>query len=83
MKIRNCLKFFAIFILILFSINNLNAAEKNYYQDILNDWNVSSLPTQIFVHLDETKVVKDHIIEGYDWVKLIMIYNKIIEKKND
>ena len=52
-------------------------------EDILNDWNVKSLPTQIFVHLNDTNVVKDHIIEGYDWIQLVMIYNKIIEKKND
>ena len=39
MKIRISLKFFAIFILTLFSISNLNSAEKNYYQDIVNDWN--------------------------------------------
>ena len=39
MKIKNNLKLFCIFILILFSISNLNAAEKNYYQDIVNDWN--------------------------------------------
>ena len=39
MKIKNSLKFFAIFISILFSISNLNSAEKNYYQDIVNDWN--------------------------------------------
>ena len=39
MKIKNSLKFFAIFISILFSISTLNSAEKNYYQDIVNDWN--------------------------------------------
>ena len=39
MKIKNSFKFYIGFVLILFSINNLNAEEKNYYQDIVNDWN--------------------------------------------
>ena len=39
MKIKNIFKVYIGFILILFSISNLNATEKNYYQDIVNDWN--------------------------------------------
>ena len=39
MKIKNSFKVYIGFILILFSISNLNATEKNYYQDIVNDWN--------------------------------------------
>ena len=39
MKIKNSFEFYVVFILILFSISNLNAAEKNYYQNIVNDWN--------------------------------------------
>ena len=39
MEIKNSFKVYIGLILILFSINNLNAAEKNYYQDIVNDWN--------------------------------------------
>ena len=39
MKIKNSFKVYIVFILILFSISNLNATEKNYYQDIVNDWN--------------------------------------------
>lgn len=52
-------------------------------EDILNDWNVKALPTQIFVHLDGKNVVKDDIIEGFDWIKFLMTYNKIIENKKD
>ena len=33
------MNFFAVFILILFSFSTLNSEEKNYYQDIVNDWN--------------------------------------------
>ena len=39
MEIKNSFKVYIGLILILFSINNLNATEKNYYQDIVNDWN--------------------------------------------
>tara|TARA_E500000178_G_C16506723_1_gene524045 strand:+ start:127 stop:513 length:387 start_codon:yes stop_codon:yes gene_type:complete len=48
-------------------------------EDILEDWKVESLPTQIFVHINENNVVKDEKIEGYDWIKLKMYYDKIIE----
>lgn len=51
-------------------------------EDIVNDWNISSLPTQIFVHLEDKNVVKDERIEGYDWIKLIMVYNDIKKKKD-
>ena len=50
-------------------------------EQICEDWKVESLPTQIFVHLNDNNVVKDEKIEGYDWIKLIMSYNKIIENK--
>lgn len=52
-------------------------------EEILKDWNVKALPTQVFVFLNGDKVIKNDIIEGYDWIKLLMVYNKIIEKKND
>ncbi len=52
-------------------------------EDILQDWNVSALPTQIFVHLEDKNVVKDEIIEGFDWIKLVMSYKKIIENTSD
>jgi thiol-disulfide isomerase/thioredoxin len=52
-------------------------------EEISSDYKVVSLPTQIFVHLDKNRVVNDHIIEGYDWIKLVMTYNKIIENNNN
>jgi|UniRef100_A0A6C0IV23 thiol-disulfide isomerase/thioredoxin len=52
-------------------------------EEISSDYNISSLPTQIFVHLDKNRVVNDDMIEGYDWIKLVMTYNKIIENKNN
>ena len=51
-------------------------------EDIVKDWEISALPTQIFVHLENENVVKDERIEGYDWIKLTMAYQKIIENKN-
>ena len=52
-------------------------------EDIVSDWSVSALPTQIFVHLNGENVVKDEKVEGYDWIKLVMSYQKIIEKKSN
>ena len=52
-------------------------------EQICEDWKVESLPTQIFVHLDNNHVVKDDKIEGYDWIRLVMLYNKIIENKSN
>ena len=52
-------------------------------EDIVNDWNITSLPTQIFVTLKGENVVKNSKIEGYDWTKFQMEYNKIIENKSD
>ena len=54
-------------------------AEDN--EDIVKDWDISSLPTQIFVHLEGENVVKDDRIEGYDWIKLKMVYQEIKENK--
>jgi len=50
--------------------------------EIVDDWKVECLPTQIFVHIEGENVVKDERIEGFDWIKLLMSYNKIIEDKN-
>lgn len=50
---------------------------------IVEDWNIESLPTQIFVHVEDKNVVKDERIEGFDWIKLIFSYKEIIEKRND
>jgi thioredoxin 1 len=52
-------------------------------EEICEDWKVEALPTQIFVHLNDNDVVKDEKIEGYDWIKLVMSYNKIIENKSN
>lgn len=46
-------------------------------EEIVEQYNVSALPTQIFVHLDNDKVVKDDKIEGYDWIQLVMKYNDL------
>jgi len=50
-------------------------------EDLVNDWEVKALPTQIFVHLEDTKVIKDDKIEGFDWIKFLMSHQKIIENK--
>lgn len=52
-------------------------------EKIVEDWKIDSLPTQIFVHLENNSVVKDNRIEGYDWIQLKMTYDKIIENKSN
>ena len=52
-------------------------------EEICEDWKIEALPTQIFVHLNDNDVVKDEKIEAYDWIKLVMTYNKIIENKSN
>lgn len=52
-------------------------------EQIVEDYKIESLPTQIFVHLEDKNVVKDHKIEGFDWIGLIFAYNEIIEKRNN
>lgn len=49
-------------------------------EQIVDDWKIESLPTQIFVHIESQNVVKDERIEGYDWIKLVMTYKEIVEK---
>ena len=52
-------------------------------EEILEDWKIDCLPTQIFVHLEDKNVIKDDRIEGFDWIKLVMSYQKIIENRNN
>lgn len=44
---------------------------------LVKRYKISSLPTQILIKLDDTKVVELARIEGYDFTKLQMEYNKI------
>ncbi len=42
---------------------------------LVKRYKVSSLPTQIFIKLNENKVVEVSRIEGYDWTKFKMNYD--------
>lgn len=46
-------------------------------EDILQSYKVSTLPTQIFIHLNKNNVINDYMIKGYDWIQLIMKYNEL------
>ena len=52
-------------------------------EDILDQYKVTALPTQIFVHLDDNKVINDDTIEGYDWIQLLMKYNELCGKSEN
>lgn len=47
---------------------------------IINKYKISSLPTQIYIKLDENKVVETHRIEGYDFMKLKLDYDNYLTK---
>jgi len=51
-------------------------------EDIMEQYNITALPTQIFVHLDKDRVVNDFTIQGVDWILLVMKYNELTEKNN-
>ena len=52
-------------------------------EDIYDDWGAKSLPTQIFVKLDNNNVKMINKLEGYDWIKLKLIYDELNnENKN-
>lgn len=48
--------------------------------EIADMYDVKMLPTQIFVKLKKEKVKIIDRIDGYDWIKLVMLYNKIDNK---
>ena len=48
--------------------------------DIADTYDVKMLPTQIFVKLKKDRVKIINRIDGYDWVKLVMLYNEIAQK---
>jgi hypothetical protein len=48
--------------------------------EIADTYNVKMLPTQIFVKLKKDKVKIINRIDGYDWIKLVMLYNEIGQK---
>jgi len=46
---------------------------------ICNSYKVHSLPTIVFIKLEDLKVQIIDRVDGYDWIKIVMIYNQIIE----
>ncbi len=45
--------------------------------EIADLYNIKMLPTQIFIKLKKDKVKMINRIDGYDWIKLVMLYNEI------
>jgi len=45
--------------------------------EIVDLYDIRILPTQIFIRLKKNKVKINDRIDGYDWIKLTMSYNKI------
>lgn len=45
--------------------------------DISENYDITMLPTQVFIRVKNMNVQIIEKIEGYDWIKLLMVYNKI------
>ncbi len=47
-------------------------------ESLVNGYKIDSLPTQIFIKLDENKVIESNRIEGYDFTKLKLKYDEYV-----
>lgn len=50
------------------------------FEELVEIYNISSIPTLIFVGLNETKVKEIKRIEGYDWIGLKMFIDSLVKK---
>ena len=66
-----------------FEMPNLNVCyidiDEEENEEISRDYNVKSLPLQIFIKLDGNKIVEIKKILGYDWINFLLTYNSINE----
>lgn len=44
--------------------------------EICEYYNITILPTQIFIKLNDETVNVLNRVDGYDWIKLVMLYNE-------
>ena len=49
--------------------------------DLAELYKVHSIPTQIFIKLDNTDIIEYQRIIGYDWIKFTMAYNEYIKSE--
>tara|TARA_B110000902_G_scaffold142048_1_gene163980 strand:- start:220 stop:558 length:339 start_codon:yes stop_codon:yes gene_type:complete len=54
--------------------------DNEHFEELVNLYNISSIPTLIFVGLDETNVIEIKRIEGYDWIKFKMYIDSLVKK---
>lgn len=45
---------------------------------LVKKYKINSLPTQIYIKLDENKIIETHRIEGYDFTKLKLDYDNYL-----
>jgi thiol-disulfide isomerase/thioredoxin len=50
-------------------------------EEISEKYNVSSIPTQLFLSLNGPKIVENFRIVGYDWTKFVMNYEELNKPK--
>ena len=51
--------------------------------EICEHYNITILPTQIFIKLNDETVNVLNRVDGYDWIKLVMLYNENISSYNN
>ena len=49
--------------------------ENEELQELIDKYKITAIPTQVFVKLNDNKLKIIDIINGSDWIKLLMIYN--------
>jgi len=50
------------------------------FEELVDLYKISSIPTILFVGLDETEVKEIKRIEGYDWIGLQMYIESLVKK---
>ena len=53
--------------------------ENDDLQEMIEKYKITTIPTQIFVKLIDNKLKKLEVINGNDWIKLVMTYNDLVK----
>lgn len=49
-------------------------------EEIIDLWNITSMPTSIFVRLEENNVKINNRVVGCDWIKIVISFNELKTK---
>lgn len=51
--------------------------DNEHLEEIIDLWDVSSMPTSFFIKLNENNVEIQNRVIGCDWIKIVMSYNEL------